>query len=154
MFAGRQLHALGNEAVEHMAKYGYQRTTEQINARYNNCQRRRWPVSLDKTENNASNIPDLQSALKNDDVKMFKADNRDIEFDSALEDATDTSKSCGGSVFTAVSKSDCTCQNMDSVDYYCMSMAKDIKKFDNRKQAKLKIEMMQLMYRAEYDPNF
>ncbi|KAK4884457.1 hypothetical protein RN001_000728 [Aquatica leii] len=51
--------------------------------------------------------------------------------------------------------SSCTsCNILDSVDHYCISLAHSIKRLDSRKQAKLKIEIQQLMYKAEFDSNF
>ncbi|KAB0804052.1 hypothetical protein PPYR_01022 [Photinus pyralis] len=47
-----------------------------------------------------------------------------------------------------------TCGHLDPVDHYCVSLAHSIKQLDSRKQAKLKIEIQKLMYKAEFDPDF
>ncbi|KAF2884251.1 hypothetical protein ILUMI_21943 [Ignelater luminosus] len=46
------------------------------------------------------------------------------------------------------------CSSLDPIDHYCISLAHSIKKLDARKQAKLKIEIQQLMYKAEFDSDF
>lgn len=45
------------------------------------------------------------------------------------------------------------CRNMDAVDHYCIALSCGIKKLDSRKQAKVKIEIQQLLYNAEFDSN-
>lgn len=55
---------------------------------------------------------------------------------------------------SVIKSSCCAGQIMDCVDHFCISLAENIKKLDNRKQAKLKVEIMQLMYKAEFDTEF
>lgn len=166
LFTGRQLLKHSSEAVEFMVKHGYNRTPAQMKTRYNNCRTRYWGTT-NQSESDSPSFSQLQTVANEGNIRIFDVNNQEtcdsnnVDNESYAFEKTMSSsaKLCDAATNTVARKPeekscDCTCRDTDSIDYYCLSLAKDIRKFDIRKQAKLKIEMMQLMYKAEYDPDF
>lgn len=157
--AATQLKKVTDEAVQYMSEHGFERTPAQLITRLNNYRNR--------YQSNAKNYP----RLSQDDEVIELQPNQEIVFCN-LNELSNESNTYDEAIATLststkkkmvlpqeckeIQKRNCNgvCQNMDSVDYYCMSLSANIKKLDARKQAKLKVEMMQLLYNAEFDPDF
>ncbi|KAK5648554.1 hypothetical protein RI129_003446 [Pyrocoelia pectoralis] len=169
IITGKQLRRMISKAIKHFADYGFCRSPTQILIRWKNTKAVYWSTFRKKLlhpEMECTFFYQLHGILNRDDytykTKLDGEDNlthtgeESITLYSEIIDNEDSAtvipsspkRSRTGEISCA------SCGLLDSIDHYCVSLAHSMKRLDARKQAKLKIEIQQLMYKAEFDPDF
>lgn len=169
IITGKQLRRMISKAIKHLADYGFYRSPTQILIRWKNTKAVYWSTfrkkplhpemectffyqlhgilnrndctykaKLDDSEDNLTHVGEESVTLNSDII-----DNEDSETVIPSSPKRSRTEEIG-----------CTTCGLDSIDHYCVSLAHSMKQLDGRKQAKLKIEIQQLMYKAEFDPDF
>ncbi|KAF5275228.1 hypothetical protein FQR65_LT04262 [Abscondita terminalis] len=111
-------------------------------------------ISIQNSSNSSDNFVNVQNPVTSKRFPNIEIPAEPLENSNSVEVIPSSPKRSRTEISQLSSKSCTSCNILDPVDHYCISLAHSIKRLDARKQAKLKIEIQQLMYKAEFDPNF